>query len=51
MLEIAKINERFASVGAFSSPSRKTAIIEYLKGLNTPISYKIYQELLANKEL
>lgn len=51
-LEIARINEQFAAMGAaLSSPARKSAIIQYLKRLGTPVAQKVYQEMVAAKEL
>lgn len=43
-LQIAAINAQFANCG-FSSPARVQAVINLLKQIGTPISYKIYKEM------
>lgn len=53
MRGISRITEQFTSIGnnRMSSPCIKSAIIQYLKSLNTPVSYKIYQEMVASGQL
>ena len=36
---------------ALSSPSLQMAVKQYLQNLGTPVSYKVYQEMVANREL
>lgn len=51
--QIAAIKERFCSRGggALSSPCLQTEIFRFLKSIGTPVSYKILQEMIKNKEL
>lgn len=52
MLQIAVIKERFTATGAaLSSPALKCAIQQLLQQIGTPLSYKIYQEMVASGEL
>lgn len=50
---IATINNDFVRIsgGKGSSPSLKSAIIQFLKRINTPLSYKIYREMVASGQL
>ena len=51
MQQIARINDQFAAMGGFRSSAREGAIVQYLKSLGTPLSYKIYQEMKASGQL
>ena len=51
MYRIAGINEKFTAMGAYRSSGRIGSIVAYLQGLGTPVSYKIYQEMLSSGEL
>jgi hypothetical protein len=49
--EIAKINNYFASMGAYSSSARTGAIFQYLKDKGTPASLKVLKQLIKSGDL
>ena len=52
MSQIAAIKEQFTSMGAtLSSPALKSAIVQLLQQIGTPVSYTICQEMIASGEL
>lgn len=49
---IARIQEQFCAYGCSgSSPALKSQIKQYLQAINTSVSYAIYREMVANREL
>lgn len=52
MLQIACLKEQLIVLGCnLSSPAFKSAIEQLLRQIGTPVSYKIYQEMKASREL
>ncbi len=52
MLQIACLKEQLTALGCnLSSPAFKSAIAQLLRQIGTPVSYKIYQEMKAAREL
>ena len=52
MQGISRITSQLCGPGdKASSPCIKSAIAQYLKSLNTPLSYKIYEEMISNNDL
>ncbi|MDR3549926.1 MAG: hypothetical protein P4L31_00805 [Candidatus Babeliales bacterium] len=54
MLQIAELTNNFTAMSGgarLSSPCYKSMVVQLLQQIGTPVSYKIYQEMLTSKQL